>query len=152
VTVPLLALRQRRRPPCAIAAVRAQRPAPVHSAPLLLHALFDSDRPLSAEELAGDGDVAVGLPQPSRSSRASRLVTPRATSATGPGALPARRRPREFVSVRRAAASAAPLPGGHSAAVREAGCSTAIGYRARFTPLPARQGCARACASEVAGC
>ena len=25
---------------------------------VLLHALFDSDRPLSAEELAGDGDVA----------------------------------------------------------------------------------------------
>ena len=44
--------------PAAIAAVRASGLRLSTARRLLLHALFDSDRPLSAEELAGDGDVA----------------------------------------------------------------------------------------------
>ena len=44
--------------PAAFAAVRASGLRLSTARRLLLHALFDSDRPLSAEELAGDGDVA----------------------------------------------------------------------------------------------
>ena len=44
--------------PAAFAAVRANGLRLSTARRLLLQALFDSDRPLSAEELAGDGDVA----------------------------------------------------------------------------------------------
>jgi len=44
--------------PAAFAAVRAHGLRLSSARRLLLQALFDADRPLSAEELAGDGDVA----------------------------------------------------------------------------------------------
>ena len=81
--------------PAAFAAVRANGLRLSTARRLLLQALFDADRPLSAEELAGDGDVAsayrnlevlegLGLVQP-------RPPRPR------PGRYQPAGRPREFV-------------------------------------------------------
>src|SRR6478736_2944745 len=59
VTVPhLIPAMEASTAPAAFAAVRAHGLRLSSARRLLLQALFDADRPLSAEELAGDGDVA----------------------------------------------------------------------------------------------
>ena len=94
VTVPHLILRWRRRPPLPPSPPFAPTACACRPRGALVQALFDADRPLSAEELDGDGDVASAY-RNLEVLEGLGLVT-HVHLGHGPGREPAGR-PREFV-------------------------------------------------------
>ena len=148
MTVPHLApAAQASTAPAAIAAVRASGLRLSTARRLLLHALFDSDRPLSAEELAGDGDVASAY-RNLEVLEGLGLVR-HVHLGHGPGLYQPAGRPREFVLCE-SCWEAAPLQPAALDRVREA-VLDAIGYHARFTHFPIA-GLCPACSSETGTC
>jgi Fur family transcriptional regulator, ferric uptake regulator len=129
--------------PAAFAAVRAHGLRLSTARRLLLQALFAADRPLSAEELAGDGDVAstyrnlevlegLGLVRHVHLGHGPRLYQPAG-------------RPRDFVLCE-GCGDVSPLAPAAVDAVRMA-VLDAVGYRARFAHFPLA-GLCPACATE----
>jgi Fur family ferric uptake transcriptional regulator len=118
--------------PAAFAAVRAHGLRLSTARRLLLQALFDADRPLSAEELAGDGDVASAY-RNLEVLEGLGLVT-HVHLGHGPGRYQPAGRPREFV-VCEACGDVSRLTPDAVDAVRTAVLG-AVGYRARFTHFP----------------
>ena len=129
--------------PAAFAAVRAHGLRLSTARRLLLQALFASERPLSAEELAGDGDVAstyrnlevlegLGLVRHVHLGHGPRLYQPAG-------------RPRDFVLCE-GCGDVSPLAPAAVDAVRMA-VLEAVGYRARFAHFPLA-GLCPACATE----
>jgi Fur family ferric uptake transcriptional regulator len=118
--------------PAAFAAVRANGLRLSTARRLLLKALFESDRPLSAEELAGDGDVASAY-RNLEVLEGLGLVT-HVHLGHGPGRYQPAGRPREFV-VCEGCGDVSPLAPAAVDAVRMA-VLDAVGYRARFTHFP----------------
>jgi Fur family ferric uptake transcriptional regulator len=98
----------------------------------LLDALFGADRPLSAEDLAGDGDVASAY----RNLEVLEEVglVRHVHLGHGPGLYHPAGREREFVVCERCGAVRA-VPPAELDAVRSA-VLDAVGYRARFTHFP----------------
>ena len=113
----------------------------------LLEALFAADRPLSAEELAGDGDVASAY-RNLEVLEGLGLVR-HVHLGHGPGLYQPAGRPREFVLCESCGA-AAPLQPAALDRVRAA-VLDAIGYQARFTHFPIA-GLCPACVSEDGAC
>ena len=109
----------------------------------LLEALYAADRPLSAEELAGDGDVASAY-RNLEVLEGLGLVT-HVHLGHGPGRYQPAGRPREFVVCERCG-DVSPLSADAVGAVRLA-VLDALGYRARFTHFPLA-GLCPACVSE----
>jgi Fur family ferric uptake transcriptional regulator len=133
--------------PAAFAAVRAHGLRLSTARRLLLQALFASERPLSAEELAGDGDVAstyrnlevlegLGLVRHVHLGHGPRLYQPAG-------------RPRDFVLCE-GCGDVSPLAPAAVDAVRMA-VLDAVGYRARFAHFPLA-GLCPACCTEDDGC
>ena len=129
--------------PAAFAAVRAHGLRLSTARRLLLQALFAADRPLSAEELAGDGDVAstyrnlevlegLGLVRHVHLGHGPRLYQPAG-------------RPRDFVLCE-GCGDVSPLAPAAVDAVRTA-VLDAVGYRARFAHFPLA-GLCPACSTE----
>ena len=129
--------------PAAFAAVRAHGLRLSSARRLLLQALFDADRPLSAEELAGDGDVASAY-RNLEVLEGLGLVT-HVHLGHGPGRYQPAGRPREFVVCERCG-DVSPLSADAVGAVRLA-VLDALGYRARFTHFPLA-GLCPGCVSE----
>jgi len=133
VTVPhLIPAMEASTAPAAFAAVRAHGLRLSSARRLLLQALFAADRPLSAEELAGDGDVAsayrnlevlegLGLVRHVHLGHGPRLYQPAG-------------RPRDFV-ICEGCGDVSPLAPAAVDAVRMA-VLDAVGYRARFAHFP----------------
>jgi Fe2+ or Zn2+ uptake regulation protein len=144
VTVPhLIPAMEASTAPAAFAAVRAHGLRLSTARRLLLQALFAADRPLSAEELAGDGDVAstyrnlevlegLGLVRHVHLGHGPRLYQPAG-------------RPRDFVLCE-GCGDVSPLAPAAVDAVRMA-VLEAVGYRARFAHFPLA-GLCPACATE----
>jgi Fe2+ or Zn2+ uptake regulation protein len=144
VTVPhLIPAMEASTAPAAFAAVRAHGLRLSTARRLLLQALFAADRPLSAEELAGDGDVAstyrnlevlegLGLVRHVHLGHGPRLYQPAG-------------RPRDFVLCE-GCGDVSPLAPAAVDAVRMA-VLDAVGYRARFAHFPLA-GLCPACATE----
>ena len=118
--------------PAAFAALRANGLRLSSARRLLLQALFAAERPLSAEDLAGDGDVAsayrnlevlegLGLVRHVHLGHGPRLYQPAG-------------RPRDFV-VCEGCGDVSPLSPAAVDAVRMA-VLDAVGYRARFAHFP----------------
>jgi Fur family transcriptional regulator, ferric uptake regulator len=118
--------------PAAFAALRANGLRLSSARRLLLQALFAAERPLSAEDLAGDGDVAsayrnlevlegLGLVRHVHLGHGPRLYQPAG-------------RPRDFV-VCEGCGEVSPLSPAAVDAVRTA-VLDAVGYRARFAHFP----------------
>ena len=118
--------------PAAFAALRANGLRLSSARRLLLQALFAAERPLSAEDLAGDGDVAsayrnlevlegLGLVRHVHLGHGPRLYQPAG-------------RPRDFV-VCEGCGDVSPLSPAAVDAVRVA-VLDAVGYRARFAHFP----------------
>ena len=148
MTVPHLApAAQASTAPAAIAAVRASGLRLSSARRLLLQALFAADRPLSAEELAGDGDVASAY-RNLEVLEGLGLVR-HVHLGHGPGLYQPAGRPREFVLCE-SCGEAAPLQPAALDRVREA-VLDAIGYHARFTHFPIA-GLCPACSSETGTC
>ncbi len=133
--------------PAAFAAVRANGLRLSTARRLLLQALFDSDRPLSAEDLAGDGDVASAY-RNLEVLEGLGLVR-HVHLGHGPGLYQPAGRPREFVLCE-GCGEASPLAPAALERVREA-VLAAVGYRARFTHFPIA-GLCPACTSEPDAC
>ena len=129
--------------PAAFAAVRAHGLRLSSARRLLLQALFDADRPLSADALAGDGDVASAY-RNLEVLEGLGLVT-HVHLGHGPGRYQPAGRPREFV-VCESCGDVSPLSADAVGAVRLAGLD-ALGYRARFTHFPLA-GLCPVCVSE----
>jgi Fur family ferric uptake transcriptional regulator len=110
---------------------------------LLLQALYASDRPLSAEELAGEGDVASAY-RNLEVLEGLGLVA-HVHLGHGPGRYQPSGRPRELV-VCESCGTARPLPRAALHAVREA-VRDAVGFSARFTHFPV-SGLCPACANR----
>jgi Fe2+ or Zn2+ uptake regulation protein len=148
VTVPhLIPAMEASTAPAAFAAVRAHGLRLSTARRLLLQALFASERPLSAEELAGDGDVAstyrnlevlegLGLVRHVHLGHGPRLYQPAG-------------RPRDFVLCE-GCGDVSPLAPAAVDAVRMA-VLDAVGYRARFAHFPLA-GLCPACCTEDDGC
>jgi len=148
VTVPhLIPAMEASTAPAAFAAVRAHGLRLSTARLLLLQALFASERPLSAEELAGDGDVAstyrnlevlegLGLVRHVHLGHGPRLYQPAG-------------RPRDFVLCE-GCGDVSPLAPAAVDAVRMA-VLDAVGYRARFAHFPLA-GLCPACCTEDDGC
>jgi Fur family transcriptional regulator, ferric uptake regulator len=144
VTVPhLIPAMEASTAPAAFAAVRAHGLRLSSARRLLLQALFDADRPLSADELAGDGDVASAY-RNLEVLEGLGLVT-HVHLGHGPGRYQPAGRPREFV-VCESCGDVSPLSPDAVGAVRLAVHDT-LGYRARFTHFPLA-GLCPACISE----
>ena len=133
--------------PAAFAAVRAHGLRLSSARRLLLQALFAADRPLSAEELAGDGDVAsayrnlevlegLGLVRHVHLGHGPRLYQPAD-------------RPRDFVICEGCGDVSALAPAAVDA-VRVA-VLDAVGYRARFAHFPLA-GLCPTCSTEEDAC
>ena len=133
--------------PAAFAAIRAHGLRLSTARRLLLQALFDSDRPLSAEELAGDGDVASAY-RNLEVLEGLGLVR-HVHLGHGPGLYQPAGRPREFVLCE-GCGEASPLQPAALERVREA-VLDAVGYRARFTHFPIA-GLCPACTTEDGAC
>ena len=129
--------------PAAFAAVRAHGLRLSSARRLLLQALFAAERPLGAEQLAGDGDVAsayrnlevlegLGLVRHVHLGHGPRLYQPAG-------------RPRDFVLCE-GCGDVSPLAPAAVDAVRMA-VLEAVGYRARFAHFPLA-GLSPACATE----
>jgi Fur family ferric uptake transcriptional regulator len=129
--------------PAAFAAVRAHGLRLSTARRLLLQALFDSDRPLSADDLAGEGDVASAY-RNLEVLEGLGLVR-HVHLGHGPGLYQPAGRPREFV-VCESCGEASPLQPAALDRVREA-VLDAVGYRACFTHFPIAGVCP-ACTSE----
>jgi Fur family transcriptional regulator, ferric uptake regulator len=130
----------------AIAALRARGMRVSSARRELLAALFAADRPLSAEELAGGGDVASAY----RNLEVLEDVglVRHVHLGHGPGLYHPAGLEREFVVCESCGAVRAVAPAeldGVRAAVHDA-----VGYRARFTHFPLA-GLCPACASEADG-
>jgi Fur family transcriptional regulator, ferric uptake regulator len=148
VTVPhLIPAMEASSAPAAFAAVRAHGLRLSSARRLLLGALFAADRPLSAEELAGDGDVAsvyrnlevlegLGLVRHVHLGHGPRLYQPAG-------------RPRDFVLCE-GCGDVSPLAPAAVDAVRMA-VLDAVGYRARFAHFPLA-GLCPACSMEDDAC
>jgi Fe2+ or Zn2+ uptake regulation protein len=144
VTVPhLIPAMEASTAPAAFAAVRAHGLRLSSARRLLLQALFAAEAPLSAEELAGDGDVAsvyrnlevlegLGLVRHVHLGHGPRLYQPAG-------------RPRDFVLCE-GCGDVSPLAPAAVDAVRMA-VLDAVGYRARFAHFPLA-GLCPACATE----
>jgi Fur family ferric uptake transcriptional regulator len=130
--------------PAAFAAVRAHGLRLSTARRLLLQALYESDRPLSADDLAGDGDVASAY-RNLEVLEGLGLVR-HVHLGHGPGLYQPAGRPREFVLCE-GCGNVSPLS---PAAVRAVGLAVfdAVGYRARFTHFPLA-GLCPVCASDV---
>ena len=118
--------------PAAFAALRANGLRLSTARRLLLRALYESERPLSAEELAGDGDVASAY-RNLEVLEGLGLVT-HVHLGHGPGRYQPAGRPREFI-VCEGCGDVSPLAPAAVDAVRTA-VLDALGYRARFTHFP----------------
>ena len=116
----------------AFAALRAQGLRLSTARRLLLKALFDADRPMSADQLAGDGDVASAY-RNLEVLEGLGLVR-HAHHGHGPGLYQPAGRPLEYI-VCEGCGAAAPLPPEATGAIRAAVLKGA-GYRARFTHFP----------------
>jgi len=130
--------------PAAFAAVRAHGLRLSSARRLLLQALFDADRPLSAEELAGDGDVASAY----RNLEVLEDVglVRHVHLGHGPGLYHPAGLEREFVVCESCGAVRAVAPA-ELDDVRAA-VHRAVGFRARFTHFPLAGLCPR-CAAEA---
>jgi Fur family ferric uptake transcriptional regulator len=133
--------------PAAFAAVRAKGLRLSTARRLLLQALFDADRPLSADDLAGDGDVASAY-RNLEVLEGLGLVR-HVHLGHGPGLYQPAGRPREFVLCE-SCGEASPLQPAALERVREA-VLEAVGYRARFTHFPIA-GLCPACTTEADAC
>jgi Fur family ferric uptake transcriptional regulator len=127
----------------AFAAVRAQGLRLSSARRLLLEALFAADRPLSADELAGDGDVASAY-RNLEVLEGLGLVT-HLHLGHGPGLYQPAGRPRELV-VCEGCRAADRLPPDALARIHVA-VVDAVGYHARLAHFPLA-GLCPACASE----
>jgi Fur family transcriptional regulator, ferric uptake regulator len=148
VTVPhLIPAMEASTAPAAFAAVRAHGLRLSSARRLLLQALFAADRPLGAEELAGDGDVAstyrnlevlegLGLVRHVHLGHGPRLYQPAG-------------RPRDFVICEGCGDVSALAPAAVDA-VRMA-VLDAVGYRARFAHFPLAGLCPE-CSMEEDAC
>lgn len=110
---------------------------------LLLEALFAADRPLSAEELAGDGDVASTYRNLEVLEQLN--LVRHVHLGHGPGLYQPAGTPRELVQCEGCGAIE-PLPA-HALAHVRAVVRDAVGYRARFTHFPLT-GLCPACAED----
>jgi Fur family transcriptional regulator, ferric uptake regulator len=129
--------------PAAFAALRANGLRLSSARRLLLQALYAAERPLSAEELAGDGDVASAY----RNLEVLEEVglVRHVHLGHGPGLYHPAGREREFVVCESCGAVRAVAPSeldGVRAAVLDA-----VGYRGRFTHFPLA-GLCPACATK----
>jgi Fur family transcriptional regulator, ferric uptake regulator len=130
--------------PAAAAAALRERGLRVSAARReLLEALFAADRPLSAEELAGDGDVASAY----RNLEVLEEVglVRHVHLGHGPGLYQPAGRPREFALCESCGAVSALAPAALDAV--RAAVLAAVGYRARFAHFPIA-GLCPVCASE----
>jgi Fur family ferric uptake transcriptional regulator len=129
--------------PAAFAAVRAHGLRLSSARRLLLQALFAAEAPLSAEELAGDGDVASAY----RNLEVLEEVglVRHVHLGHGPGLYHPAGREREFVVCESCGAVRAVAPA-ELDDVRAA-VLAAVGYRARFTHFPLA-GLCPACATK----
>jgi Fe2+ or Zn2+ uptake regulation protein len=133
--------------PAAFAALRANGLRLSTARRLLLHALYATDRPVSAEELAGDGDVASAY-RNLEVLEGLGLVR-HVHLGHGPGLYQPAGRPREFALCEGCGAVSA-LPPAALERVREA-VREAVGLSPRFTHFPIAGLCA-GCATEAAPC
>jgi Fe2+ or Zn2+ uptake regulation protein len=131
----------------AFAALRARGLRLSTARRLLLQALYSADAPRSAEELAGDGDVASAY-RNLEVLEGLGLVR-HVHLGHGPGLYQPAGRPREFVLCE-SCGEAAPLQPAALDRVREA-VLDAIGYHARFTHFPIA-GLCPACVPETGAC
>ncbi len=131
--------------PAAFAALRAQGLRLSTARRLLLRSLFESDRPLSAEDLAGEGDVASAY-RNLEVLEGLGLVR-HLHLGHGPGLYQPAGRPREFV-VCEGCGTVTSLPAHAVDSVREA-VLDAVGYRARFTHFPLAGLCPQCDSPEV---
>jgi Fur family ferric uptake transcriptional regulator len=129
--------------PAAFAAVRAHGLRLSTARRLLLQALFDSDGPLSAEELAGDGDVASAYRNLEVLENLG--LVRHVHLGHGPGLYQPAGRPREFALCESCGAVSALAPAALDAV--RAAVLAAVGYRARFAHFPIA-GLCPVCASE----
>ena len=129
--------------PAAFAAVRAKGLRLSTARRLLLRALYESERPLSAEELAGDGDVASAY-RNLEVLEGLGLVR-HVHLGHGPGLYQPAGRPRDFVLCEGCGDVSALAPAAVDA-VRLA-VLEAVGYRARFAHFPLA-GLCPACSAE----
>jgi Fur family ferric uptake transcriptional regulator len=129
--------------PAAFAALRASGLRLSTARRLLLQALFAADRPLSAEELAGDGDVASAY-RNLEVLEGLGLVR-HVHLGHGPGLYQPAGRPREFVLCESCGAVSPLLPAALDHV--RAAVLDAVGYRARFTHFPLA-GLCPACSSD----
>lgn len=118
--------------PAAFAALRAQGLRLSTARRLLLHKLFDADRPLTADELAGGGDVASAY----RNLEVLETLglVRHLHLGHGPGLYQPAGRPREIV-VCEGCGAVQPLPLSAADTIRDA-VHGAVGYHARFTHFP----------------
>jgi Fur family ferric uptake transcriptional regulator len=134
--------------PAAFAALRARGLRLSSARRLLLHALYAADRPLSADELAGEGDVASAY-RNLEVLEGLGLVC-HVHLGHGPGLYQPAGRPREFVLCEACGAVRALPPGALGvvrAAVREA-----VGYRPRFAHFPIAGLCPECSTEEELAC
>jgi Fur family ferric uptake transcriptional regulator len=136
--------------PAAFAALRANGLRLSSARRLLLRALYDADRPLSAEELSGDGDVASSY-RNLEVLEGLGLVS-HVHLGHGPGLYQPAGRPRAFVLCEGCGAVRALPPSALD--VVHAAVLGAVGYSARFAHFPIA-GLCPACAddhAEAAAC
>jgi Fur family ferric uptake transcriptional regulator len=127
----------------AFAALRARGLRLSTARRLLLHALYAADHPLTAEELAGDGDLASAYRNLEVLEELGLVA--HVHLGHGPGLYQPAGRPSEFVRCERCDAMR-PLPPEALDAVRAAVLET-VGYRARFAHFPIT-GLCPACLSD----
>jgi Fur family ferric uptake transcriptional regulator len=133
--------------PAAFAALRASGLRLSSARRLLLQALFAAERPLSAEELAGDGDIASAY-RNLEVLEGLGLVR-HVHLGHGPGLYQPAGRPREF-ALCEGCGAVSPLPSAALDRVRAA-VLEAVGYSARFTHFPIA-GLCHACSVEAGAC
>ena len=133
--------------PAAFAALRANGLRLSSARRLLLQALYAAERPLSADELAGDGDVASAY-RNLEVLEGLGLVR-HVHLGHGPGLYQPAGRPREFALCEGCGAVSA-LPPARGRA-RRAAVVDAIGLSPRFTHFPIA-GLCTACTAEAASC
>jgi Fur family ferric uptake transcriptional regulator len=133
--------------PAAFAALRANGLRLSSARRLLLQALYAAERPLSADELAGDGDVASAY-RNLEVLEGLGLVR-HVHLGHGPGLYQPAGRPREFALCEGCGAVSA-LPPAALDRVRAA-VLEAVGYTARFAHFPIA-GLCTACTAEIAPC
>jgi Fur family transcriptional regulator, ferric uptake regulator len=129
--------------PAAIAALRANGLRLSSARRLLLQALYSAERPLSAEDLAGDGDVASAY-RNLEVLEGLGLVR-HVHLGHGPGLYQPAGRPRAFALCESCGAVSALAPAALDAV--RAAVLDAVGYRARFAHFPIA-GLCPVCASE----